>query len=177
METVKQITKGRGADVIYAAEGDDTITVSDTTFARIDGGSGDDTLALDGSGLTLDLTDIAEAEGCDSLHPGIGFLSESSAFADLRAHHGLNFVGPGVPSMERMGNKSNAVQTALRLEIPVVPGSHGVVTSPEAAVEIADGVKVKVARGMVSTVLSKTEPAKSDAKEDKEEKEEEPKKD
>ena len=61
---------------------------------------------------------IAEAEGCDSLHPGIGFLSESSAFADLCAHHGLNFVGPGVPSMERMGNKSNAVQTALRREIP-----------------------------------------------------------
>ena len=42
--------------------------------------------------------------------------------------------------MERMGNKSNAVQTALRLEIPVVPGSHGVVTSPEAAVEIAEEI-------------------------------------
>jgi len=80
---------------------------------------------------------IAETEGCDSLHPGIGFLSESSAFADLCAHHGLNFIGPGVPSMEKLGNKSNAIQTARRLEIPVVPGSHGVVTSPEAAAEIA----------------------------------------
>ena len=47
------VTGGGGADVIYAAEGDDTITVSDTAFARIDTGSGDDTLALDGSGLTL----------------------------------------------------------------------------------------------------------------------------
>ena len=80
---------------------------------------------------------IAETEGCDSLHPGIGFLSESSAFADLCAHHGLNFIGPGVPSMERLGNKSNAIQTARRLEIPVVPGSHGVVTNEEAAAEIA----------------------------------------
>ena len=51
---------GGGADVIYAAEGDDTITISDTTFARVDGGSGDDRLSLDGGGITLDLTTIAD---------------------------------------------------------------------------------------------------------------------
>jgi len=50
-----------------------------------------------------------------------------------------------------------------------------VVGDDELSVEIAEGVKVKVARGMVSTVLLKTEPAKNDAKE--EEKEEETKKD
>ena len=83
---------------------------------------------------------IAEAEGCDALHPGIGFLSESSGFADLCSRHDLNFIGPGVQSMEQTGNKSNAVRTARRLNIPVVPGSHGVVTDPEAAVAIAEGI-------------------------------------
>ena len=83
---------------------------------------------------------IAESEGCDAIHPGIGFLSESSAFAALCARHRLNFIGPGETSMERVGNKSNAVQTARRLGIPVVPGSHGVVTSPASAVGIANDI-------------------------------------
>ena len=83
---------------------------------------------------------IAESEGCDAIHPGIGFLSESSAFAALCAQHGLNFIGPDEPSMERVGNKSNAVQTTRRLGIPVVPGSHGVVTSPGAAFGIAEEI-------------------------------------
>ena len=80
---------------------------------------------------------IAEAEGCDALHPGIGFLSESPAFADLCGRHALNFIGPGVSSMEQTGNKSNAVRAAQRRDIPVVPGSYGVVTGPEAALGIA----------------------------------------
>jgi len=83
---------------------------------------------------------IAEAEHCDALHPGIGFLSESSAFADLCSRHGLNFIGPDVQSMEQTGNKSNAVRTARRLGIPVVPGSHGVVTGPDAAAAIAEAI-------------------------------------
>ena len=83
---------------------------------------------------------IAETENCDALHPGIGFLSENASFADLCGRHEINFVGPPVPSMEWMGNKSNAVQTARKLDVAVVPGSHGVVTTPEAALEIAERI-------------------------------------
>ena len=49
-----------GADVLRGGEGDDVLAVSDTAFGRIVGGTGTDTLRLDGSGITLDLTAIAD---------------------------------------------------------------------------------------------------------------------
>ncbi len=85
----------------------------------------------------LSVLSVAENEGVDSLHPGIGFLSENSSFAALVRSHGINFIGPSVSSMETMGNKSNAINTALRLKVPVVPGSHGILTNPERAAEVA----------------------------------------
>ena len=80
---------------------------------------------------------IAEQAAVDSLHPGIGFLSENSQFARLVRSHGINFIGPPVAAMETMGNKSNAINTALRLGIPVVPGSHGIVDNVERAIELS----------------------------------------
>jgi len=80
---------------------------------------------------------VAELERVDALHPGIGFLSENSGFAELCRSHGINFIGPPVASMETMGNKSNAISTALELEVPVVPGSHGILTDVESASRVA----------------------------------------
>ncbi len=88
----------------------------------------------------MSVLSVAENEGVDSLHPGIGFLSENSAFAELVRSHGINFIGPSVASMETMGNKSNAINTSLRLNVPVVPGSHGILTNPERAAEVADEI-------------------------------------
>ena len=54
------ILVGRGGeDVLIGGAGDDVLRVADTTFLRVDGGGGTDTLALDGAGLTLDLSAIA----------------------------------------------------------------------------------------------------------------------
>jgi len=83
---------------------------------------------------------IAEHEECDSLHPGIGFLSENSQFAEYCRNHSINFIGPSVYSMEMMGNKSNAIHTALKLKIPVVPGSHGILTGSDFAASVADQI-------------------------------------
>jgi len=83
---------------------------------------------------------IAKDTNVDSLHPGIGFLSENSQFAELIRRHGINFIGPPVHSMETMGNKSNAINTAMRLKVPVVPGSHGILTSADKAAEVAETI-------------------------------------
>jgi acetyl/propionyl-CoA carboxylase alpha subunit/acetyl-CoA carboxylase alpha subunit len=83
---------------------------------------------------------IAHHEGVDALHPGIGFLSESSQFAALCGNHDINFVGPPVSSMETMGNKSNAINTAMQVNVPVVPGSHGILTSSANAASVADEI-------------------------------------
>jgi acetyl/propionyl-CoA carboxylase alpha subunit/acetyl-CoA carboxylase beta subunit len=83
---------------------------------------------------------IAEMEQVDTIHPGIGFLSENPNFALLVRRHGFNFVGPRAYSMELMGNKSNAISTARRLHVATVPGSHGVLTDPAYAAGIAEEI-------------------------------------
>ena len=94
---------------------------------------------------------IAEDEGVDSLHPGIGFLSENAQFAELVRSRGINFIGPPVASMETMGNKSNAIATALEQGVPVVPGSHGILTDGDraagTAADIGYPVLIKAVHG------------------------------
>ncbi|GGI78217.1 biotin carboxylase N-terminal domain-containing protein [Shewanella gelidii] len=80
---------------------------------------------------------VAEYEQVDALHPGIGFLSESPQFAALCVNNGVNFVGPSVFSMTTMGNKSNAIKTSQSQNVPVVPGSHGILSNAEQAVNVA----------------------------------------
>ncbi len=74
---------------------------------------------------------------CDAIHPGYGFLSERSSFADLCEKHGITFIGPSGDIMERMGNKQVARTLMREHGVPVVPGSPGVVASAEEAVAVA----------------------------------------
>lgn len=63
--------------------------------------------------------------GCDALYPGYGFLSENSAFARQCRSAGLIFIGPAPEVIALMGDKVEARRTALKLGLPVVPGSQG----------------------------------------------------
>ncbi len=88
----------------------------------------------------LSVISVAQAEQVDALHPGIGFLSEEANFARLVRERGVNFIGPKVSSMETMSNKSNAINTTMKIGVPVVPGSHGIVNTWERAAEISENI-------------------------------------
>lgn len=68
---------------------------------------------------------VALATGAQAIHPGYGFLSENSTFADACAQAGLVFIGPPAEAIRAMGSKS-AAKTLMELaQVPLVPGYHG----------------------------------------------------
>ena len=79
----------------------------------------------------------ANQTGATMVHPGYGFLSENPAFARSVVQAGLIFVGPSAETIECMGNKSVARETARRAGVPTVPGSSGTVGDLETAVSVA----------------------------------------
>ena len=100
------------------------------------------------SGLSyLNVKNLIEAAcqtGADSIHPGYGFLSESSSFSKMCNEIGIKFIGPSSEIIDLMGNKSKAKETMKKAGVPVVPGSDGLVTSLEEAKKIAKKIKYPV---------------------------------
>jgi acetyl-CoA carboxylase biotin carboxylase subunit len=81
-----------------------------------------------------------EITGADAVHPGYGFLSENARFADILAEHNLKFIGPKADHIRLMGDKIEAKKTAIKLGIPVVPGSDGGVGEGDDAMAIAERI-------------------------------------
>lgn len=75
---------------------------------------------------------LAKEAGCDAVHPGYGFLSEIAAFAEACERAGLKFVGPGVETLQRFGDKTHARSLAETCGVPVLPGLSHAVTLDEA---------------------------------------------
>ena len=63
--------------------------------------------------------------GAEAVHPGYGFLSESSEFAERLAAEGIVFVGPTAGMIEAMGSKSGSKALMEAAGVPLVPGYHG----------------------------------------------------
>src|SRR5438876_1184571 len=74
----------------------------------------------------------AEISGADAIHPGYGFLSENTYFADVCESCHIHFIGPSKEAIERMGDKAAARETMRKADVPIVPGSEGPVTAGEA---------------------------------------------
>jgi acetyl-CoA carboxylase, biotin carboxylase subunit len=83
------------------------------------------------------LISAALITGCDSIHPGYGFLSENPYFAEICADCKLQFIGPTAETMRLMGDKVIGRQTMRAAGVPTVPGSEGELKNVEEAVEIA----------------------------------------
>ena len=83
------------------------------------------------------LLTVAKETGCDAVHPGYGFLSESAEFSDQCTQLGLRFIGPSGDVIRMMGNKSAARDLMKKHHVPVVPGSDGAVETAEEAGKIA----------------------------------------
>ena len=86
------------------------------------------------------LLTVAQATGCDGLHPGYGFLSENADFADECARAGITFIGPSGDIIRKAGSKSAAQELMKAAGVPVTPGSNGPVASVEDALAAAERV-------------------------------------
>lgn len=81
---------------------------------------------------------IAKEAGADAIHPGYGFLSENMQFAKRCAEEGIIFVGPELEHLDMFGDKVKARATAIRANLPVIPGTDGPVADLTEAQAFAD---------------------------------------
>ncbi|PKG45723.1 MULTISPECIES: acetyl-CoA carboxylase biotin carboxylase subunit [unclassified Planococcus (in: firmicutes)] len=83
---------------------------------------------------------VAKLTNCDGIHPGYGFLAENSSFAELCEACDIMFIGPTAAAISKMGTKDVARETMRKANVPVVPGSTGIVGSEEEGLEIAEKI-------------------------------------
>ena len=79
----------------------------------------------------------AEITNADAIHPGYGFLAENAEFSEICSESEIKFIGPSPQMIRSMGDKAYAKETMKKSGVPVVPGSDGVIATPEEAKKIA----------------------------------------
>ncbi|XP_037945237.1 pyruvate carboxylase, mitochondrial-like isoform X1 [Teleopsis dalmanni] len=78
---------------------------------------------------------VCKENDVDAVHPGYGFLSERSDFAQAVIDAGLRFIGPSPKVVQQMGDKVAARVAAIEAGVPIVPGTDGPVTTSQEAME------------------------------------------
>ena len=83
------------------------------------------------------IIDACKATGAEAVHPGYGFLSERTSFAEALAKEGIAFIGPPVNAIAAMGDKIESKKLAKEAGVNVVPGFVGEISDTDHAVKIA----------------------------------------
>jgi acetyl-CoA carboxylase biotin carboxylase subunit len=79
----------------------------------------------------------AEITDAEAIHPGYGFLSEKAHFAEVCRDCRIEFIGPAPEATNRLGDKNSARKLAREANVPLVPGSPGLVNTEEEALALA----------------------------------------
>ncbi|HEU4819733.1 MAG TPA: biotin carboxylase N-terminal domain-containing protein, partial [Qipengyuania sp.] len=82
----------------------------------------------------------AKQTGAEAVHPGYGFLSERTRFAEALAKEGIEFIGPPVNAIAAMGDKIESKKLAREAGVNVVPGFVGEIEDTEHAVRISSEI-------------------------------------
>lgn len=97
------------------------------------------------------IIDVAKRAGCQAIHPGYGFLSESVEFAELCQREGVIFMGPPATAIRDMGIKSTSKHIMDAAGVPIIQGYHGEDQSDERLVAEANKIgfplMIKAVRG------------------------------
>lgn len=86
------------------------------------------------------IINVALHAKADAIHPGYGFLSESSVFAKACEEFGVCFIGPDYKIIDKLGDKSNARETMEKANVPIVKGTDGEIEGKEIAAKTAEEI-------------------------------------
>jgi propionyl-CoA carboxylase alpha chain len=86
------------------------------------------------------IIDACKATGAEAVHPGYGFLSERTTFAEALKKAGIAFIGPPPNAIAAMGDKIESKKLAQKAGVNVVPGYLGDIATTDEAVKIAKGI-------------------------------------
>lgn len=83
------------------------------------------------------LISAAEIADVEAIHPGYGFLAENAHFAEICESCQIKFIGPRPESIRLAGDKATARLEASKVNVPIIPGSKGIIKTQEEALRIA----------------------------------------
>ncbi len=86
----------------------------------------------------------AEVSQADAIHPGYGFLSENARFSEICSSCGITFIGSPPEVIEKLGDKAMAKTIMTKANVPVVPGTDGVIEREREALTFAASVSYPV---------------------------------